>query len=225
MKATFTIVGCLVAAVASYYSFALRQENGLLNQQIVEHYRLRQQLLGQIEENTRQRLQYQQQIETLQENLLSSTSQLNHLSSQRQTPKEMTSPDYDRLESDIRNVLEIEYAEEIERWRKPAAVASLISSLSSLDGQERRAVIQVERQFRSVLEGLDIDESRREALVQLLVQFTSDRILVRQDIISSNLPRDEIRRQLQGVNNPDFLATTLSAVLNPDEILQFQELQ
>ncbi len=229
LKSMLTIVGFLGAAAVSYASLTLLQDNDLLKQQVADHTRIKEQLLLEVENSTRRRLEFEQQIANLQDNVLSSASEISHLSDQLKLTKAMVNPQYQEIESTIRRQFEIEYRqyqqELEERTTQSNTPAAIIRNLSALEETERRAVIQVEGQFADVINKLDVSEEKRQAVVGVLVQFTADRNIERENIAASDIPREEMRTQMQALFNPEILTTSLSAVLDEGEIAQFQELQ
>ena len=229
MRSMLTIVGFLGAGAASYASLTLLHENDLLKQQVAEHSKITEQLLLEVEHNTRRRLEFEQQISSLQNNLLLSASELNHLGDELKLTKAMVNPEYNKIESTIRREFEDEYAQykqELEEHSLYSNTAvAIIRNLSTLEDTERRAVIQVEGQFADVINKLDVSEETRQAVVGVLVQFTADRNTEREIIVASNIPREEMRTQMQALFNPEALTTSLSLVLDQGELDQFQELQ
>ena len=176
----------------------------------------RQQLQEQTERSTRQRLEFEQSLASLQDDLAAARSQLDSLSTALEDARQQASPDYQQLLEQAR----AEARQELARRQGPRAGGGL-AALSNPDTAKALATRRTESYFQEFLSALQDDEAARETLVQ----YSTARYQALGDLLEGNLSPDQasaifgpasLARALEGIVSDEQLAEALDLALQKD---------
>jgi hypothetical protein len=225
---TSTIIATLAlvsSSAAALYFFQVSNSENSLRTDYENHV---QQLLSQAEENSKQRFAQEREISELRSEVNTLTSQLRAASDQLNIAEAQSNPDYERLESEIRRQVAIEYEEDTAGTRSNQRI-DLIRSIAQLDPMEFSEVMSLQGQFGPFLQALDVSDARMEEIVNALGNVIADQNQARQDIMqqaqSQEISRREVRTQMRDVMNPETMIETLSYDLTDQELNVLTEVQ
>jgi chromosome segregation ATPase len=215
---------------ASALAFSHRQQNASLQQQINALNEQAEQLLDELDQNTRRRLADETRAAQLTEEIASSREQIRTLSQQMDQVRQRIDPDFEQLEQRIRQRLESDYQRRLtaateEIRNQPASVASVISQLGDLSNQERMALIRVQGQYGNFLDTLDADAERKTRITEALVDLNLSQAQVREDLLSQGLEPQELANQMMALMSPEATRDTLSYDLTDEELAAFDAFQ
>lgn len=210
-----------VAMISSGAAYYLYRQNDTQTQQLADYHQQVEQLLAKIEQGTRERLEFEKQIEAMQNNLLSAANQSKVLSSELEKIREMVNPDYAKVEQEIRRRVEREYRD-TSALDNTESAASLVRKLANLSNDERMAMLSVQGQYGGFLEALDASPQRLEQVSQALIDVTLAQNQARQDLLASDLQPVEIREELISIMSPEAVSEALAFELTEEEIAMFE---
>jgi len=215
----------VIAASATLYS--LQRENRRHEQQLADYQQHVQELLTQVEAGSRQRIGLQNQLDDLLSESNTLNSQLTSAEDQLDEAEQQLNPDYQRIESEIRQQISYELQQqEIERNNIDPRV-SLLQELIALDPLELGEIMSVNGQFGRFLQALGVDDQRMEAIVIALTDVVADQNLARQELIvqlrEGDVGRREMRSEMQEIMSPRAQYETLAQTLTDNELLIFRQ--
>lgn len=212
----------VVTTTVSAYAFYL--ENQTHEQQLADYANQVEQLLVRIEENTRQRVEFEQQIDQLNKDLLLSDNHIQVLDTELEETLEKVNPDYEQIEREIRNRVSVEYQRQSQIDEIPTAT-SLINQLSLMNAEDRAAILSVQGQYGNFLDSLNVGPDRMEIITQALIDVTLGQSQARQDLVNQELPPREMRTQLRSILSPQAARDELAFVLDEQELALLEDSQ
>jgi len=206
------------------------QRKNLLSQQDAEYDRQNSQLLLQIENNSLNKLETQKKLRSMQSELTNRDGAIAALSRQIERAQQLRDPDYQEIESQIR----LQVTSEIHT--RDSAESSdprmrLLKQLSELDPVVMGEIIALNAQYGEFLKSLDVDEQRREIIINALQNMINGQNLARSDAIQQMqvdpqaTSRGDLRRQMRAITDPAKQLETLTFDLTEDELAAFAEYQ
>ena len=237
MKTSLGILAILLILGGAYGYNA--NQNSLLNEQQLASYQQQvQSLLTQVEESSLKSLEQEKQIRQLQSDLLSSNSQLTSVANQLQSTQEQVSPDFQRLESRIRQEVSAELQQQSNQ-RDTTSRLGLIRQLTELDPLELTEVMSLQAQYGGFLQSLNVSDERMEVVVGALSNMIADQnqarmeVMVEMQTLAQNGDgrgrtremRGQIRTQMSAINSLEAQRESLSYALTDEEMLAFEEFQ
>ncbi len=222
-KFIFGISAALVITT-TVSAYAIYLENQTHEQQLADYANQVEQLLVRIEENTRQRVEFEQQIDQLNKDLLLSDNHIQVLDTELEETLEKVNPDYEQIEREIRNRVSVEYQRQSQIDEIPTAT-SLINQLSLMNAEDRAAILSVQGQYGNFLDSLNVGPDRMEIITQALIDVTLGQSQARQDLVNQELPPREMRTQLRSILSPQAARDELAFVLDEQELALLEDSQ
>jgi len=217
---TLTALSTLVLLLASTIYFAL--ENRRAQQELEIARQFQSQLQEAAENNTRQRLQYEEQIADLNRQLTSSAIQLSNLSNTLQETRLQVDPDYEELLQQAR----AEVAGQ-NRQRSARRNTGPLSAFSDPDTALALARERMPRLYDSFINGLGIPGTERQQVTNELLEFGAQRYQMLGELIDGALSADQARDWFGADALPRSMEMTLSPQQQEDlrqyELLLKQE--
>ncbi|MBQ15115.1 MAG: hypothetical protein QGG67_04980 [Gammaproteobacteria bacterium] len=211
--------------------FGLYLDNQSNSVQLTEYSDYVEQLLSQVETNSLLRIEDEKLIEQLRSELNTTTSQLTAASNQLEVTQEQVSPDYQRLESEIRNRVSNELRRQEESRSEYGKQLDLIRQLSDLDPTELGALISLQGRYGGFLTSLDVSDERMEIIVGALNNMLAEQNQARMNLMaqaqssSQDTNRRQLRRQLGALSSPEAQLESLSFALTDEELAIFSAFQ
>ncbi|MDP6654054.1 MAG: hypothetical protein QGF90_18400, partial [Gammaproteobacteria bacterium] len=186
-----------------------------------------QKLLTQVEASSRQRIALQNRLDDLLSERNTLNSQLTSAEDQLDEVEQQLNPDYQRIESEIRQQISYELQQqEIERNNINPRV-SLLQELIALDPLELGEIMSVNGQFGRFLQALDVDDQRMEVIVTALTDVVAEQNLARQELMvqmrEGEVGRRVMRREMREIMSPGTQIESLAPTLTDDEMLVFRQ--
>ncbi len=222
-----------VFLIAAFLAYRLAAENRELEERISSLQARMTQQLEQVEESSRQRLALQNQLDELRSELTESRSRLTALGTELDNARQQVDPDYERVEQEIRQQLAREYAQQNSapdtRTRAPLSRAQLIDELSGLEPMEMAQLMTLQGRYGEFLESLNVDNQRKEVIIDALNNYLTDQNNARRDIMmqaqADGFDRRQMREQMQVINSPETRRESLSYALTEDELLALEQFE
>lgn len=212
----------ILATGATAYS--LYRDNAVQQQQLADYSDQVEELLAHIEENTAQRVDYENRIEQLNNELLVSGNRIKSLDNELVETREKIDPDLAQIEQQIRERVSNEYRRQYQRDEIPTA-ASLVEQLSMMSDEERMAIMSVQSQYGRFLDALNTSPERKATITEALVEINQEQTRARQELMSQGLPPRQARNQLRNLMGPQATRESLTYVLDEQELALFDETQ
>jgi chromosome segregation ATPase len=229
MNKLVPVAGLLILS-CGVYGYTLYRGNQSQAQQLTDYSEYVAQLLSQVESNTLQRVENDKLIQQLRSDLNTASSQLTAASNQLMVTQEQVSPDYQRLESEIRNRINNELRQQQESRTEDGAQLALIKQLSALEPSELGSLMSLQGRYGSFLNSLNTSDERLEVIVGALNNMLVEQNQVRTELLiearSSGQDRRQLRAQLGALdNNVEAQLESLSFALTEEELTAFSDFQ
>ncbi|MEX0618601.1 MAG: hypothetical protein WDZ76_07060 [Pseudohongiellaceae bacterium] len=244
MKIIVSAMTLLLGATGGY-GWYLYQQTAAKDAQLARYASHVEDLMTQVENNTRRRLDMENQVEALSDQLRSSGTQLTNLSRQLEAAQARIDPDYEQLEQRIRETVSREYEQ---RSPAPSVTArtvtptDLVREFTQMDPMEQAALMSVGTQYRNFLDALEVSDERLDEIIDGLIAVTAEQNRARQDLLqqrmvfnpSQNGGRptqpdpavlEDMRRQMVELANPEATREALSYYLTDEELELFSRVQ
>lgn len=225
MKKLVNVIAVVVAVGAGGYAVYAAQVNRQQQNQLSEYTARLDQMLTQVEDNTRRRLDYERQLEDLQRQLLQASNRVQNLGSELAQAQEQIDPDYAQVEQRIRRQVSAEYAQRTRSEASDLSPAALINQLTSVSPEERMAIMAVQGQYGDFLNSLNVNSQRREVIAEALVNMTVELNQKRMDLATRQLEPREMRQQMVALNSPQSVRDSLAYTLTDDELARLETFQ
>ena len=243
-------VSVILLLGSSLSAVSLYQENRSQQSRLDDYQDHVQQLLSQVEEISRNRLDYEKQLAQLSSDLTRSNSQLISLSNQLQAAEDQADPDYAELENTIRARLAAEFSQQ--NNAQTGSTTALLRQLSAMDKTEFSTLISMQGRYGEFLNSLNVSDQRMDVIIAALTnmveqqnsaqqQLMEQQMQVRTDQITelqaSGGNRQEIRERLQNINfgqmqqqiaeiySPEAQRDALAFDLTDEELSAFADFQ
>lgn len=223
---TQALVIAIVIVSAGYLTYRQNEQNQLDALQLASYEAQVTRLLGEIEQGSRSRLELESTLKELRSEINMLDSQLTSVTNQLAISEERINPEYDRMESEIRQQIAREEAVTEQRRRdtySPGNRVELVRQLSELGPLELGEVMSLQGQFGGFLQSLAVSDERMEIVVDALGNLIADqnnaRIALMQDArLGGNFDRREMGTQMREIMSPEAQRASLSFVLTDDEL-------
>ncbi len=232
-----TAIASAALVAVSIYCAVLFNKNSSQQEQLADYRQHVDQLLSQIEDATVDRLSLQQQLQQLENNIVTQNSRFSSVSQQLNDARKQISPDYQQIESDLRQRLTREISQELQAANESplSPRLNLLKQFNELAADEFRQLMSLQAQFGGYLQSLDISDERMEVVVDALSNMIEEQNQITMDFVSQmqtgnpgQAPGDDfnplaMRRQIMEINSTDSQIETLSYSLNQQELDAFSE--
>ena len=225
MKFILALVAVVVSigSASAYYAYSKNQRQ---TEQVADYALQVKQLLLQVEEYSLKRLGYEDQIQQLQSELLTLSSQLTSVSNQLHIAEQQTDPDYQRLETEIRQRLSKELRQQSET-STASPLLNIIKQLANMDPAELGELMSLQAQFGGFLQSLNVSDERMEVVVGALSNLIADQNQARMELVQQVQQEDfdprEMRSEMRAISNPQTSMEILSYDLTEDELTALGE--
>jgi len=218
------------ATLIGVFAFSESQQNKLLSQQINDYERQNSQLLTQIENNSLRNIEADKALSALQSELNNRDNQLASLSRELDTAEQNIDPDYQKIESRIRQQLTREIQANNDASMLDPRIATL-NQLNELDPEVLGEILSLNAQFGGFLRELNVSDERKEVVINALHNLIVEQNQARSEIILGlqNDPqagnRGELRRQMREISEPSAQQEALAYDLTESELDAFARYQ
>jgi len=225
------LAALLIATLgASSLVISYRQKNSTLEQQVSDLSTQAERLLGELGQQTRQRLADENRVTELTEQIAGSQAQIRVLSQQLAEVRERIDPAVEQMEVRLRERLDVEYQQRLadataELMDHPPNIASIVFQLGNLSTEERVALMSVQSQYGSFLDSLDVNAERKERITQALLELNLSQTQVRRDLTTQGLEPRELARQMMALVSQEAIRDTLAYDLTDEELAAFDTFQ
>jgi len=229
MKVLFGLSLTAVTLLGAF-TFSEMQQSKLLSQQIRDYERQNSQLLTQIENNSLHNIEAEKALRDLQSELNNRDNQLTSLSRRLETAQQKIDPDYQQIESRIRQQLTREIQASNDASRLDPRIATL-NQLNEFDPQVMGEILSLNAQFGGFLRELNVSDERKEVVIDALHNLIVEQNQARSELILGlqNDPqasvRGELRRQMREISEPAAQLEALSYDLTESELDAFAQYQ
>ena len=177
-------IGLLLAAVVfvGSFSYSQIQQSNLLTQQIEDYARQNFQLLTLIENNSLKNSESATTLRSLQDELKNRESQLAALSRQLVTTQQQIDPDYQQVESNIRQQLTSEIQASNNTPNLDPRIA-VFKQLSELDPIVMGEIMALNAQYGKYIKGLNVSKEREEVIINALHNMIADQNQARGELM------------------------------------------
>ena len=221
-----TIKFVLPAALIGGLSIILYQQN-IVNAKLLDDYKNHvQQLLDQVEENTKDRISKETELTKLRAEIdrLNKTSKAQP--DQVAYAEKQKTPDYQAIERSLRQRMIYEY--ELDKKNQNAdSKLDLVTELSSLEPTALNELMSLQNQFGPFIQALNVDEERMEKIVGVLSNYVSQQNQARQLVLlqaqSEQIGRREIGEQMRAIMGREVMYEELAYDLSQNEISILKE--
>jgi len=221
MKFLAIIVAGLLLGLVSYV-YELQSTNSVLEEQLEVAMSYQSQLQQLSEDNARQRLSFEAQLQTLQGQLLTTGSQLNNLKAALQDAQEQINPDYTEMLEQAR----AEVAQQANRRRRSPGNPAF-AAFADPTSARSLAANSISKQYASYFSSLDLSIADRELIEEAMVDYGSERYQMLGDLLEGNLGADQAVAMFGAnglINNmQDMLSDEQLAVLSQYELTVKQD--
>ena len=223
-------IGLFLAAVVfvGSFSYSQIQQSNLLTQQIEDYARQNFQLLTLIENNSLKNSESATTLRSLQDELKNRESQLAALSRQLVTTQQQIDPDYQQVESNIRQQLTSEIQASNNTPNLDPRIA-VFKQLSELDPIVMGEIMALNEEY---IKELNISEEREEVIINALHSMIADQNQARGELMLEMqtadplLPtRDDLFNQMRAISDPNSQLEVLAYDLTASELDAFAEFQ
>lgn len=230
MKAT--TAGLILGIVASgIFALGEFQKSARLSQQVSDYGDQISQLLSDIESNSIRNIQTDKQLQALQSDLRNSELRIAALSGQLDLAQQKVDPDYEQVETRLREQLSRELqASDLSSTADP--IVTVLQQLSELDPMVMGEIMALNAEYGDFLKSLNVSEERKEIIINALHNMIATRNQAMSEIVMEmqNNPDDgnrrDLRQQMQALHDPQAQREALSYELTDSELdalTQFQE--
>lgn len=222
---------CLAAIVlVGGFTYSEMQQSILLTQQIDDYARQNSRLLTQIENSSLKNIESAKTLRTLQGEFNNRESQLAALSRQLETAQQQIDPDYQQVETRIRQQLTREIQASNNTLNLDPRIA-VLKQLSELDPMVMGEIMAVNAQYGEFIRGLNVGEEREEVIINALHNLIADQNQARDELMlqmqttpqAANL--GDLSRRMQSISSPEAQLDALSYDLTDAELNAFSEFQ
>ena len=226
-------IGLFLAAVVfvGSFSYSQIQQSNLLTQQIEDYARQNFQLLTLIENNSLKNSESATTLRSLQDELKNRESQLAALSRQLVTTQQQIDPDYQQVESNIRQQLTSEIQASNNTPNLDPRIA-VFKQLSELDPMVMGEIMALNAQYGKYIKGLNVSKEREEVIINALHNMIADQNQARGELMLEMqtadplLPtRDDLFNQMRAISDPNSRLEVLAYDLTASELDAFAEFQ
>lgn len=220
----------LIAIALTVFAYNERQQKNFAVQKIDDYARQNSQLLTQIESNSVRNIESERQLLSLQKELNSSRNQRIALEHQLELSQQRIDPDYEQMESRIREQVnrELQSNEEI---GSADTRLDLVKKLSELNPDEMGELFALNGQYGAYLQSLDVSDERMDVVINALSEMISNQNQARSEIIQAMRAdpaaanRGDLALQMQAINHTEAQREALSYSLTESELDAFVEFQ
>lgn len=226
----FISLSLVTTSLLAAFAFSQLQQSKLLTQQNDDYERQNFQLLTQVENSTLKKLEAAKALRSLQSELGNRDSQLAALSRQLETAQQQINPDYQQIETRIRQQL----TREIQASNKPLNPdprIAVLNQLSQLDPVVMGEIMALNAQYGEFIKGLDVSEERKGIVINALHNLIGDQNQARSEIIQEMqadpqaVTRGNLRQQMRAISEPSSQLEALAYDLTETELDAFAEFQ
>jgi hypothetical protein len=226
-------IGLFLAAVVFVGSFSYSQihQSNLLTQQIEDYARQNFQLLTLIANNSLKNSESATTLRSLQAEWKIRESQLSSLSRQLVTTQQQIDPDYQQVESNIRQQLTSEIQASNKTPNLDPRIA-VFKQLSELDPMVMGEIMALNAQYGKYIKGLNVSKEREEVIINALHNMIADQNQARGELMLEMqtadplLPtRDDLFNQMRAISDPNSQLEVLAYDLTASELDAFAEFQ
>lgn len=220
----------VAASLIGVFAFNEQQQSKLLIQQISNYEQQNSQLLTQIENNSLQKLETAETLQSLQSQLSERDNQLAALSRQLETVQLQIDPDYQQIETRIRQQLTREIQASNSTQHSDPRMAALLQ-LSELDPVVMGEIFALNAQYGEFIRNLEVSAERKEVVINALQNLITDQNQARTEIIQQmqNDPqaadRGELAQKMRALSDPSSQLDALAYDLSETELDAFAEYQ
>ena len=225
MSKLVNVIAIGAALSATGYALYGAQLERQQRSQLADYSAQLEQVLAQVEDNTRRRLDYEKQIADLRSQLLLANNKVQNLDAELNQTKELIDPDYQQMEQQMRQRISAEFQRQAAREQNSPSAASLITELSNVSMDERMAIMAVQGQYSEFLNSLNVNTQRKEVIAQALVNMTMELNSKRMDLATQQLEPRELRQQMVALSSPQAVRESLAYELTEEELAQFETYQ
>ena len=213
--------------VSGGYAYQLSAQNQLKEQQVNDYRAQLGQLLTETEDSSLARLDYEQQIDSLQTEVNILNSQLRSAAGQLALGQQ-GSTDVRALERDIRRQVAAEYRQQ--RDNEPTGSrTSLAKQLAQMEAIERSEFMSMQNRYGDFIGSLDVSDERMDviigALSNVIATENQARMKLIQQVQSGEVNLEALGEQMLAVHDQEAQLNELSYVLTADELAAFSEYQ
>lgn len=208
-----TIILCLLVLSLGIFSARQYIESQSLQARALRLDEIQPQLLSQVEANTTQRLNFEQQISSLERDLSFATNQIHALSLALQEARENANPDIEAIREQARQDLEEDLKND------PLAVARLMMGNRSLEQQQSSARSLVAMSYNEFLSQLDIDEDRENRIRELLTSLQMEQNQAARDRADGDIDTSTFTE----IFSTQYMLNQLASLLTEEEQEIFSE--
>ena len=226
-------IGLFLAAVVfvGSFSYSQIQQSNLLTQQIEDYARQNFQLLTLIENKNLKNSESATTLRSLQDELKNRESQLAALSRQLVTTQQQIDPDYQQVESNIRQQLTSEIQASNNTPNLDPRIA-VFKQLSELDPIVMGEIMVLNAQYGKYIKGLNVSKEREEVIINALHNMIADQnqargeLMLKMQTADPLLPtRDDLFNQMRAISDPNSQLEVLAYDLTASELDAFAEFQ
>ena len=224
-----TLAGSLaLLLIATSMAFQFYSRYQLQSDQLSQVQTLLDAMLAELEEFAEQRISYESQIAGLNRELRASQDTAAALNKELALAQEQISPDFSRIEQQIR--LKVVSEVEFQQQQKELPTRTrLLQQLVSLEQEELAEIMGLQSGFGGFLQALDVSDERMEEIVDALTSQIAENNRARREIIEENVGipegRRSIRRKLFAFDSPSAQREAVSYLLDETELAVFDSFQ
>lgn len=226
----FVAVSILAIGFGGVLVYNEMQQRQVLSQQVDDYDRKVSQLLTQIENNSLQNIETDKQLLSLQSELNSRGRQIAALSRQLELALQQADPDYEQVESRIRQQLSRE-VQVSNRGTYADPRISVLKQLSGFDPMETSQIISLNAQYGDFLKSLNISEERMGSVINALSNMDADQTQAQRALAEemradpTALNSNDFQERMQAISEPQAQIEALSYELTESELNAFSEFQ
>jgi hypothetical protein len=204
------VIGAAIFLIGgfTYSVVSVSSQNSSLKDQLEIAIGYQQQLIEQTDANTRQRLEFERLLENLQDQLLSSATQLSSLSVNLEEARLQINPDYAALLKKAR----MEVAHEIPRQRRGGG--SPMNSLSNPDSANAMAADSIPKMYENFINTLGLPGTERQEIIDAMIEYRSKRYQMLGDLMEGTLSTDDAI----AIFGSEGLTNSVSNLLTEDQL-------
>ena len=227
------IVGLTLAtiALAGWLTYSEMQQSNLLTQQIDDYARQNSQLLTQIETNSLKNIESAKVLRSMQDELNNRDNQLAALSRLLETAQQQIDPDYQQVETRIRQQITREMQASNNTPNLDPRVA-ILKQLAELDPVMMGEIMSLNAQYGEFIKGLNVSEEREEVIINALHNLIADQNQARAEIMLEMQTADplattrtDLFEQMRAISDPRSQLEALAYDLTASELDVFEEYQ
>lgn len=213
MKSAFVVVSLVILAGLAFGVFSLQLNNSSLQEQLALAQGYSQQLQEQTELNTRQRLAFEKQLEELQDQLLSTSSQLTSIDAALKEARSQANPEYEALLEKAR----MEVAQQPQRRRQGSAGG--LGAFFDPDTARSLAADIMPQMYENFLNTLGIPGEERQVIMEAMIDFSSQRYQNLGELLAGNLSTD----QAMALFGPQAILNGMDDLLTAEQVSELAQ--